>query len=65
MVAVALECSIDVKRAFENISPESLNMVMKEMDMTPMLAGAILWEQSGGRYDICFQGNKGERDTLW
>ena len=27
---------------------------MKEMDITPMMAGAILREQIGGRYDICF-----------
>ena len=28
---------------------------MKEMDIAPMLAGAIMREQIGGRYDICFQ----------
>ena len=28
---------------------------MKEMDIVPILAGAILCEQIGGRYDICLQ----------
>ena len=33
-------CSIDLKQAFDNVSPESLSLVMKEMDIAPMLAGA-------------------------
>ena len=28
---------------------------MKEMDIAPVLAGAILRQQMGGKYDICFQ----------
>ena len=48
-------CAMDVKQAFDNVSPESLSLIMKEMDIVPMLAGAILREQIGGRYDICFQ----------
>ena len=48
-------CSMDVKQAFDNVSPESLSLIMKEMDIAPMLAGSILREQLGGRYDICFQ----------
>ena len=47
-------CSVDVKQAFDNVSPESLSLIMKEMDIALMLAGAILREQIGGRYDICF-----------
>ena len=35
-------CSMDVKQAFYNVSPRSLSLVMKEMDMAPMLAGTIL-----------------------
>ena len=50
-----IACSMDVKQAFDNVSPESLSLIMKEMDVAPMLAGAILREQIGGRYDICFQ----------
>ena len=48
-------CSVDVKQVFDNVSPASLSLIMKEMDIAPMLAGAILREQIGGRYDICFQ----------
>ena len=43
-----IACSMDVKQAFDNVSPESLSVVMKEMGMAPMLAGAILREQIGG-----------------
>ena len=46
---------MDVKQAFANVSPQSLSLIMKEMDIAPMLAGAILREQIGGRYDIRFQ----------
>ena len=28
---------------------------MKEMEIAPTLAGAILREQQGGKYDMCFQ----------
>ena len=44
--------SIDVKPALDNVSPESLSPAMKEMDIAPMLAGAIMREEIGGRYDI-------------
>ena len=47
-------CFMDVKQAFDNVSPESLSLMMKEMDIAPVLAGAILREQIG-RYDFCFQ----------
>ena len=50
-----IPCSMDVKQAFDNVSPVSLSLVMREMGSTPILAGAILREQIGGRYDICFQ----------
>ena len=39
-----IACSMYVKQAFDNVSPESLSVVMKEMG--PMLAGAILRAQS-------------------
>ena len=48
-----IACSMDVKQAFDNVSPVSLSLVTKEMDITPILAEAILREQLGGRYDIC------------
>ena len=48
-------CPMDVKQAFDNVSPESVSLFMKEMDIAPMPAGTILREQIGGRYDICFQ----------
>ena len=51
----AITCSMDVKQAFDNVSPENLSLVMKEMDIAPVLAGEILREQIGGNYDICFQ----------
>ena len=38
-------CSMDVKQALDNVSPESLSLVIKEMDIAPMLEGAILREQ--------------------
>ena len=50
-----ITCSMDVKPAFDDVSPESLSLAMKEMGIAPMLAGAILRAQIGGRYDICFQ----------
>ena len=37
---------------------------MKEMGTAPMLAGANLREQIGGRYGICLPGHKGEWDTF-
>ena len=48
-------CSLDVKQASDNVTPENLSLMMKEMGIAPMLAGAILREQIGGRYDICLQ----------
>ena len=50
-----ITCSLDVKQAFDNVSPLNLSLFMKEMDIAPILAEAILREQIGGRYDICFQ----------
>ena len=47
--------SLDAKQAFENVSLENLSLVMKEMIIAPVLAEAILREQIGGKYDICFQ----------
>ena len=48
-------CSMDVKQSFDNVSPEYLSLVMKEMNIAPVLIEAILREQIGGKYDICFQ----------
>ena len=50
-----ITCSLDVKQAFENVSSLNLSLVMKEMNIAPVLAGAILREQIGDKYDICFQ----------
>ena len=50
-----IACSMGLKRAFANVSPKSLSLVMKEMDKVPMVPGAILREQNGGIFDICFQ----------
>ena len=50
-----IACSMDVKQAFDNVSLVGLSLVVKEMDITPFLVAAILREQIGGRYDICFQ----------
>ena len=50
-----MACSMDVKQAFDNVSPESLSLTMKEMDIAPMLGVSILRDLIGGRYDICFQ----------
>ena len=47
--------SLDVKQAFDNVSPEKLSWVMKEMGIDPNLARAILREQTGGKHDINFQ----------
>ena len=44
-----------MKQALDNVSTLSLSLVMKEMGIAPVLAGAILREQIGGKYDICFQ----------
>ena len=40
-------CSMDVKQAFDNVSPENLSLVMKEIE-------AVLREQLGGKYGLCF-----------
>ena len=50
-----ITCSLDVKQAFDNVSQENLSLVMKEMEIAPALAGAILREQKGGKYDMCFR----------
>ena len=48
-------CSLDVKQAFDNVSLLNLSLFMKEMNIAPILAGAILREQIGAKYDICLQ----------
>ena len=50
-----ITCSMHLKQAFDIVSSKNLSMVMKEMDIAPVLGGAILREQIGGKYDICFQ----------
>ena len=42
-----IACSLDVKPAFDNVSPENLSLVMKEMGIDPILARAMLREQIG------------------
>ena len=42
-------CSMDMKQAFDNVSPENLSLVMKEMDIAPVfgwsnLEGANWWQ---------------------
>ena len=44
-----------MKQACDKVSPENLSLVMKEMDIAPLWAGAILREQIDGTCDICFQ----------
>ena len=44
-----------MKQAFDNVSPLNLSLVMREIGIAPVLAGAILREQIGGKYDNCFQ----------
>ena len=46
---------MDVKQACDKVSPGNLSLVMKEMDIAPVWAGAILREQIDGTCDICFQ----------
>ena len=41
-------------KLFDNVSLENLSVV-KEMVIAPVLVGAILREQIGGKCDICFQ----------
>ena len=40
---------------FDSVSPQSLSLTMKEMGVAPMLAGASLREQIGGKYEKCLQ----------
>ena len=54
-LTILMATEMDVKQTFDNITLVSLNLVMKEMGITFILAAAILREQIGGRYDICFQ----------
>ena len=49
-----IACSMDVIQAFDNVSPQNLSLVMKEMGIAPILASAILREQIGGKNDVCF-----------
>ena len=44
-----------MKQACDKVSPEELSLVMKEMDIAPVWAGAILREQVDGTCDIRFQ----------
>ena len=44
-----IACSMDVKQAFDNVSPLQQSMVMKEMNIAPLFDGAILREQIGGK----------------
>ena len=50
-----ITCSLDVKQAFDNVAPLNWSLEMKEMNIAPVLAGAIFREQIGGKCDICFQ----------
>ena len=59
-----ITCSMDVKQAFDNVSPENLSLVMKEMDIALVLAGAISRKQIGGKYEHLPTRNKGLWDTL-
>ena len=45
-----ITCSLDVKQAFDNVSPLNWSLVMKEMNNAPILAGA-----DRGKYNICLQ----------
>ena len=49
-----IACSLHVKQAFVNVSPLNLSLVMKEMNIDPTLAGALLRERIGSKYDVCF-----------
>ena len=55
LIWVSLLAQWMCNKLFDNVSPESLSLIMKEMDTAPMLAGAVLSEQIGRIYDICFQ----------
>ena len=44
-----------MRQSSDNVSPLNLSQVMKEMKIAPCLAGAILKEQIGDKYDISFQ----------
>ena len=44
-----------VKQVFDNVSPENLSLLMKGMDIAPVLPEAILRHQIGGKYDFYFQ----------
>ena len=45
-----ITCSLDVKQAFDNVSPENLSVVVKEKKIAPVLAEAFLRGQIGGKY---------------
>ena len=50
-----ITCSMGVKQVLDNVSPKNLSLVMKGMDIAPVLLEAILREQIGVKYDICSQ----------
>ena len=54
----------ETKQVFDYVSPENLSLEMKDMGIAPVLAGTTFREQTGGKYDICFQKNEGLWDTL-
>ena len=47
-----------MKQTFDNVSPENLSLVLKEIKIALVLAEAILREQTGGKYDVFFQGTR-------
>ena len=47
--------SMDAKHAFDNVTPENLSKAMKELEINPVLAEAILRKQIRGKYGISFQ----------
>ena len=47
--------SVDLKPAFDKVSPPSLSKAMEDFAIHPTPATAMLREQLGGKNDICFQ----------
>ena len=52
--------SMDAKQAFTNVTPLNLSETMTKMGVNTTLTEAVLRQQMGVTYDVCFHGNKGE-----
>ena len=47
--------SVDVKKAFGDVTPRTRSETMRKLGMHATMTEAMFRERLGGRYDVCFQ----------